>query len=153
MTKFVLPAAIAAIALAAPFAVQAQTMQPMAQPSPYHATNASVITPEPAQPTMSETTTNISATVSEPAAGEYAYPGSPGYGYDAPAPAFAEPAMQPVTPRTTWIPGHYNWNPATSNYVWTQGQYIEAPTTTAQWIPGHWEQTPTAWIWINGGWR
>ena len=63
------------------------------------------------------------------------------------------PYAQPVSPSTTWIPGHYNWDPATSNYVWTQGQYIEAPTATAQWLPGHWEQTPTAWIWINGGWH
>ena len=97
-----------------------------------------------------DTTTTINATITgQPG---YAYPGTPGYGMASP-PGYAEEQMQPISPRTTWIPSHYNWDPNTSNYVWVSGQYIEAPTTTAQWIPGHWEQTPTAWIWINGGWR
>lgn len=156
MIKFVLPAAVAAIALAAPLGVQAQVVQPMPQPSPYVAPSAAVITPGQAAPEVTEPlTTNVNATIGEPAS-EYTYPGSPGYGYAAPALApspYGAPAMQPMSPRTTWIPGHYNWDPATSNYVWTRGQYLEAPTTSAQWIPGHWEQTPTAWIWINGGWR
>ena len=150
MIKLVLPAAVAAIALAAPLAVQAQTVQPMQQPSPYNGTDASVPNPGPMQPGMTETTTtNVNAPIAgepQPGPADMAYPGAPGYGV-------APPAMQPMSPRTTWIPGHYNWDPSTSNYVWTSGQYMEAPTTTAQWIPGHWEQTPTAWIWINGGWR
>jgi hypothetical protein len=154
MIKFVLPAAVAAIALAAPFAVMAQTVQPMQQPSPYNATNASVSATGQVQPGAT-TTTSVNETISgqpQPGPGEYTYPGSPGYGM-VPPPGYPQPAMQPMSPRTTWIPGHYNWDPNTSNYTWTEGQYIEAPTTTAQWIPGHWEQTPTAWIWINGGWR
>jgi hypothetical protein len=155
MIKSILPAAVAAIALAAPFAVQAQMVQPMQQPSPYNATNASVADPGQMQPGPAETTTtttDVNATITgqpQPGPGEYAYPGTPGYGM----PGYPEPQMQPMSPRTTWIPGHYNWDPNTSNYVWMSGQYIEAPTTTAQWIPGHWEQTPTAWIWVNGGWR
>jgi hypothetical protein len=152
MIKSVLPAAIAAIALAAPLAAHAQTVQPMQQPSPYTAANASVApNGQPATGVTETTTTDVNASITgqpQPGPGEYAYPGSPGYGM-APAPAY----MQPMSPRTTWIPGHYNWDPNTSNYSWTDGQYIEAPTTTAQWIPGHWEQTPTAWIWINGGWH
>lgn len=142
MIKPVLPAMVAAIALgtlvAAPLTGQAQTMQPMPQPSPY-TTNASVTT---------------TTTTSGPQSGEYTYPGSPGYAV-APPMGYVEPApfARPMSPRTTWIPGHYNWDPATSNYVWTAGQYIEAPTATAQWIPGHWEETPTAWIWIEGGWH
>lgn len=151
MIKAVLPA-VAVLALAAPFAAQAQMVQPMVQPSPY-ATNASVVTTGPMQPGPGETITTTSIT-GEPRPG-YVYPGTPGYGM-APAPGYVEEQMQPMqptSPRTTWIPGHYNWDPNTSNYAWTPGQFIEAPTTTAQWIPGHWEQTPTAWIWINGGWR
>jgi hypothetical protein len=62
-------------------------------------------------------------------------------------------AVRPFSPRTTWIPGNYNWDSHTSNYVWTEGQYIEAPTQTAQWVPGHWSQTPSSWVWVNGGWR
>lgn len=146
MIKSVLPATVAAIALgtlvAAPLAVQAQMVQPIQRPAPY-AANASITTTEPA----------TEATTVEVRPGEYTYPGSPGY---AVAPmVYPEPVpyAQPISPRTTWIPGHYNWDPATSNYVWTVGQYIEAPTATAQWIPGHWEQTPTAWICINGGWH
>jgi len=154
MIKSVLPAAVAAIALAAPFAVMAQTVRPMQQPSPYSATNASVSATGQVQPGATPTT-DVNATISgqpQPGPGEYAYPGAPGYGMT-PPPGYPQGLMQPMSPRTTWIPGHYNWDPNTSNYLWTEGQYVEAPTTTAQWIPGHWEQTPTAWIWINGGWR
>ncbi|HTW51275.1 MAG TPA: hypothetical protein VME45_05205 [Stellaceae bacterium] len=156
MIRLVLPAAVAAIALGTMAAAQAQTVQPMQQPSPYTA-NASITATGQVQPGP-DGTTNINATITgqpQPGPGEYTYPGSPGYAV-APPPGqsmpYAQP-MQPMSPRTTWIPGHYNWDPATSNYVWTSGQYIEAPTATAQWLPGHWEQTPTAWIWINGGWH
>jgi hypothetical protein len=157
MIRLVLPAAVAVIALGSMTAAQAQTAQPMQQPAPYAATNASVMAPAQPQPGMGETTTttNVNATITgqpQPGPGEYTYPGSPGYAVT-PLPGQPIPDVQPMSPRTTWIPGHYNWDPATSNYTWTQGQYIEAPTTTAEWIPGHWEQTPTAWIWINGGWH
>ena len=42
MIKLVLPAAVAAIALGTAATAQAQMVQPMQQPAPYNATNASV---------------------------------------------------------------------------------------------------------------
>jgi hypothetical protein len=138
MIKYVLPAAVAALALGtvagAPAAVHAQMPQPMQQPMPNNATNAN-------------------ATITgQPQPGPNDYYGAPMYqGYA--VPVVPAPYMQPVSPRTTWIPGHYDWNPSTSNYVYMEGRYVEAPRENAQWIPGHWVQTPTSWIWINGGWN
>jgi hypothetical protein len=63
------------------------------------------------------------------------------------------PYGHPVTPRTVWIPSHFDWDPARSNYVYIEGQYVEAPRENAQWIPGHWAETPAAWIWIDGTWN
>ena len=133
MIKYVLPAAFVTLALGillgAPAAANAQLKQPMAPAEP--------------NPNM----TNINATITgQPQPGPNEYPA-----YAAPIPYV--PSMLPVSPRTTWIPGHYDWDPTTSNYVYIEGQFIEAPHENAQWIPGHWAQTPTAWIWINGGWN
>ena len=145
MIKYVLPAAVAAIALAAPGVGHAQMVQPM----------------PPVQPNADMADVNATI-VGQPQPG----PNEPAYVPMA-QPPMAQPEMmqpmygqpmpgyytQPVTPRTTWIPGHYDWDPSASNYVYTEGQYVEAPTMTAQWVPGHWVQTPTSWIWIEGGWK
>jgi hypothetical protein len=138
MIRYVLPAAVAALALGTvagePATVQAQTVAPAPQPMP----NA---------PATTMTNANAAATISgQPQPGPY----DENQGYVQPMPG---PYMLPMSPRTTWIPGHYDWNPATSNYAWTEGQFVEAPRENAQWIPGHWAQTPTSWIWIDGGWR
>ena len=137
MIKYGLPVAAAALILAAP-AANAQLLQPAPPPMPvYGATNASAtITGQP-----------------QPGPEDYAPPG-----YAQPmAPGYAQPMLMPyghpITPRTVWIPGHYDWDPARSNYVYTDGQYVEAPRESAQWIPGHWVQTPTSWIWIDGTWN
>lgn len=131
MIKYGLPVAVAALILNAP-AVHAQLAPPMAPPL---------------QPNYD--VTNASATImGQPQLGPGDY--AP-LGYAQPVPV---PFMPPgFTPRTVWIPGHYDWDPARSNYVYIQGQYVEAPRENAQWIPGHWVQTPTAWIWIDGIWN
>jgi hypothetical protein len=146
MIKYILPAAVAAIALAAPAVVHAQMPQPLQPPMAIGNTTA-VNAPGAMQPdgsgqgyteTESQTTYSV----------------GPAYGAPPPDAAPMPGALAPaVSPRTTWIPGHYNWDPNTSNYVWTGGQYTEAPTATAQWVPGHWAQTLTSWIWIQGGWQ
>jgi hypothetical protein len=116
-------AAFAALALGAPAIGHAQMTQPMAQPTP------NVI--------------NTNATAADQG---YVNP------YATPMPgAYGQPA--PFGPRSVWIPGRYNWDPGSNNYVWTDGQFVEAPRENAQWLPGHWEQTPTAWIWVDGRWN
>ena len=138
MIKYVLPAAVAALALGAPAAVYAQSAapQPMAQPAP-------------------SMTTNASATMTgQPQAGQSgqprAQPMNQGYG----PPMEPNPYMQPgFTQRTVWVPGNYNWDPVRQAYIWTEGQYTEAPREDAQWVPGHWAETPTAWIWVDGRWN
>jgi hypothetical protein len=140
MIRYVLPAGVVALTLGA-HAALAQMAPPMQPAPPYgDATNASaMISGEP-----------------QPGAAGYGEPQS-AYGAAGPADMAPQPMPgyypPPVTPRTTWIPGHYNWDPNSSNYVWTAGHYAEAPTEAAQWVPGHWVQTPTSWIWIEGGWK
>jgi len=144
MINYVLPAAVAALALgtvaAAPGVAQAQMAPPTQLAPPANISNVN----------------NANATiVGQPQPGPTDY-ADPGFAQPMPNPygqPMPGPYVQPISPRTTWIPGHYNWDPTTSNYVYTDGQYVEAPTATAQWIPGHWVQTPSSWIWINGTWK
>jgi hypothetical protein len=129
MIKYGLPVAVAALFLAAP-AANAQLVQPVPPAPPnYNVTNANAtITGQP-----------------QPGPEDYA------------APVYAQPQFipygRPISPRTVWIPGHYDWDAARSNYVFIDGQYVEAPRENAQWIPGHWMETPASWIWIDGTWN
>jgi hypothetical protein len=132
MIKYGIPVLVAALSLAAP-AANAQTINPAAPPAPrgYDVTSANaVIIGQP-----------------QPAPEDYV------------APVYAQPVVvvpaysHPITPRTVWIPSHYDWDPARSNYVYIEGQYVEAPRENAQWIPGHWAETPSSWIWIDGTWN
>jgi WXXGXW repeat (2 copies) len=133
MIKYVLPAAVAVIALGAPALVQAQT----AMPQPLTTT------------TTTTATTNANAAISgQPQPGPNDYQGQ---AYGAPMPMY--PPQPGFTPRTVWIPGGYSWDPGRNTYVWSEGQYVEAPRENAQWVSGHWAQTPTAWIWVDGRWN
>jgi hypothetical protein len=145
MIKYILPAAIAAVALGtlagAPAIGHAQLAQPMPPQMPTNATNANATIIGQPQPGPDD-----QAYGQVPPGPMQPMPGL----YGQPAPAMMQPGF---SPRTTWIPGHYDWNPNTSNYVYTGGQYVEAPRENAQWIPGHWVQTPTSWIWLEGSWN
>jgi WXXGXW repeat (2 copies) len=130
MIKYGLPVAVAALILAAP-AAKAQLAQPVPLPPPnFGVTSATAtITGQP-----------------QPAPEDFA---APGYAQ----PMIMVPYGRPISPRTVWIPSHFDWDPARSYYVYIEGQYVEAPRENAQWIPGHWAETPTAWIWIDGTWN
>jgi hypothetical protein len=143
MIKYALPAAVAALALVPPVVARAQIAQPMPLTNP---TN----------PVMSNTSTATTATTPPRAEIDAAY------GFNQGASQFGEPAMQgpdltpmavlPVPPGAVWIPGHYDWDAASQNYVWLQGQFVLPPHPNAQWVAGHWQETPTSWIWIDGRW-
>ncbi len=136
MTRYVLPAAIAVLALGTVASAHAQVTQPMPPPMPNAAINANATIVGQPQPGPTDQMTQPMQSMQ----GQYGQPMPPPY-------------AQPISPRTVWIPGHYDWNPNTSNYVFTEGQYVEAPRENAQWIPGHWVQTPTSWIWLQGSWN
>lgn len=144
MTRYVLPAAAAAIALVvgAPSVVHAQVAPPLVQPV-----------------TTSDVINANAPIVGQPQPGPYDAPYAEAETFTTTiGPAYVVPIApavysHPITPRTTWIPGHFEWDPTRSNYVYVDGQYIEAPRENAQWIQGHWVQTPTSWIWIQGTWN
>jgi hypothetical protein len=138
MIKYALPAAVAAIALAAPLAAQAQTVLVPVNAPPYNAK----ATP-----------------ISAPAGAGVTVVGQPDMSgrVDSGAPIGLQPMAQPTAlvplPGAVWIDGHYDWNPATQNYVWLEGQYTLPPRPGAQWVPGHWQQGPNAWAWVDGDWN
>jgi hypothetical protein len=147
MIRYALPVAVAALALAAPFAAQAQTA--IGQPVPLTQQTNPMMTNAAAPGTI----------VGQPPPGptdNYVY-GQPGYGQpgeDYGAPMGMMPmAMVPVPPGSIWIPAHYNWDPASQNYVWLEGEFAQPPHSSAQWIPGRWQQSPTAWTWVDGHWN
>ncbi|HVC51745.1 MAG TPA: hypothetical protein VND87_06960 [Stellaceae bacterium] len=55
-----------------------------------------------------------------------------------------------ATPNFVWVPGHYNWDPAESKYVWLIGQYIQASRPDAHWVGGHWQLAGSQYAWIDG---
>jgi hypothetical protein len=127
MIRYALPAAVAALAFVASAAfAQTGVIQPMPLTPPAHplATPASV-------------------------SGAYAVPD---VGYPAPSDMASPMGVVPVPPQAVWIPGHYNWDPNSQNYVWLDGEFAQPPHPGAQWVPGHWQQTPTAWTWVDGRW-
>jgi hypothetical protein len=134
MIKYAFSAAVAVLALGMPAVVQAQTTTP-----------PPLMAPQPGMTTNANTTI-----IGQPQPGPDEYYDQ---GYAAPMPSGPPVYVQPVSPRTTWIPAHYDWDPTTSNYAWIDGHYTEAPHENAQWIPGHWAQTPNAWIWVDGRWN
>jgi hypothetical protein len=135
MIKYALPAAIAAMALGAPVMAEAQMSQPMPL------TNPAMSNTSPAAP-----------------AGLQPQPGADSaYGFNA-QPIMEQPDGTPmvavaVPPGAVWIAGHYNWDAASQNYVWLNGQFVLPPHPNAQWVAGHWQQTPTSWIWLDGRWN
>jgi YXWGXW repeat-containing protein len=140
MTRYILPAALAALAFGASAAAYAQTTlpQPMAQPAPNMINASTTVDRQPAvaEPRVNETTATTTV-----------------YNQPMAQPAMPGPYMAPgFTPRTVWIPGTFEWDPVRQNYVWIDGRFMEAPTDTAQWVPGHWTETATSWIWIEGRW-
>jgi hypothetical protein len=51
-----------------------------------------------------------------------------------------------------WQPGHWMWDGA--SWSWSQGQYVQRPTTQAVWEPGHWVQQPSGgYVWVDGHWQ
>jgi hypothetical protein len=139
MMRFVVHAALAALALCAPTAAQAQA-QIIGSTGPIPLRNY----PQAGDITAAPTT--------------YSDEGFPGSGYyrgGYPAQDFgpAVPLTSVPPGGVTWVPGRYNWDPTRQTYVRIEGPYMQSPHLNAQWVPGDWLQTPTAWIWIDGRWN
>lgn len=68
-----------------------------------------------------------------------------------PAPQ-AETPPPPPGPGVAWIPGHWAWEQAQTNYTWVHGRYAEPPRAHAAWVAGHWVPQAHGWIWEEGHW-
>lgn len=101
------------------------------------ALGACVVSPPPAYPPATGTTSMPSATVT-------------GTAPIAPPPEQAEMVPPPPGPNSVWVPGRWSYNG--TDWAWIGGRYETRPTSTAQWIPGHWTQQGNAWVWTSGRW-
>ena len=71
---------------------------------------------------------------------------------EAPPPPRIEVRPAPPRPDMVWMEGHWEWNPQTHTYGWTQGTFAEPPRPRAVWTPGHWQQRPDGWVFTPGHW-
>ena len=145
--RHTLPAALAAVALCAPLAAQAQTTLVQRAPT--------TVQVDPETGNLVRTT---ELTPGQPADGDDFGPGPTMIGQRqsfAPQPMVqliaVTPTMAPLG--VVWIAGHYDWDPAQQNYVWVGGEFTQPPHPNAQWLPGHWSQQPNGWVWIDARWN
>jgi len=134
----------------APVAVEAQTM--VGQPQMLTTSDNPMMTKTSATTTGSQAGMTI---VGQPQPGP-SDSFTKGTYQDYGMPMMMPPAMAtmvPVPPGSVWIPAHYNWDPHAQNYVWLEGEFAQPPRPGAQWVAGHWQQTPTAWVWVDGNWN
>jgi hypothetical protein len=89
--------------------------------------------------------------------------------------AFAEPAIRKPVPSPTitkqppdpieemppdqkpegnvqWIPGYWDWDDDSSDFLWVSGTWREVPPGR-EWVPGYWAQADGGWQRVPGFWK
>jgi hypothetical protein len=71
---------------------------------------------------------------------------------DPPAPIEeAPPEEKPAGDNVVWIPGYWNWDNETSDYLWVSGFWRAVPPGRT-WTPGHWQKATGGWQFVSGFW-
>ncbi len=65
-----------------------------------------------------------------------------------PSSSYQQPA--PPAPNSMWIPGYWNWNG--SSYQWVAGRWTYAPSPGLVWTPSYWQATPAGYLYHSGYW-
>jgi hypothetical protein len=76
---------------------------------------------------------SVSITVAPPPLPLYAQPPVPGDGY-------------------LWTPGYWAWDPASGEYYWVPGTWVQPPGVGLLWTPGYWGFVGGAYSWHRGYW-
>jgi hypothetical protein len=61
------------------------------------------------------------------------------------------PEMKPAGDKVAWVPGYWNWDAETANFVWISGVWRAVPPGRT-WIPGNWQKVDGGWQWTAGYW-
>ena len=61
------------------------------------------------------------------------------------------PDQIPEGKNVGWVPGYWQWDSESNQFVWVSGVYRAAPPGR-RWVPGYWTQTADGWQWVHGFW-
>jgi hypothetical protein len=61
------------------------------------------------------------------------------------------PDYRPTSDDTVWIPGYWDWNDESQDFLWVSGIWREEPPDD-RWVAGYWEQVQTGWVRVPGFW-
>lgn len=61
------------------------------------------------------------------------------------------PDVKPEGDEMIWIPGYWDWEDDTEQYVWVSGFWREKPPGR-RWVPGFWQQVDNGWQRARGFW-
>ena len=78
--------------------------------------------------------------------------GDPVYADKAPpSPLNERPGVDPPSESAVWIPGYWEWNPGSKDYVWATGTYRNPPPGRF-WVNGYWKRDDKGWYRVPGFW-
>jgi hypothetical protein len=59
------------------------------------------------------------------------------------------PDQKPEGNNVQWIPGYWQWDADTQNYLWVSGFWRDVPPGR-HWVPGNWQEVEGGWHWVAG---
>ena len=68
-----------------------------------------------------------------------------------PSPINERPGVDPPSESAVWIPGYWEWNPGSKDYVWATGTYRNPPPGRF-WVNGYWKRDDKGWYRVPGFW-
>ena len=68
-----------------------------------------------------------------------------------PSPLTERPGVEAPSESAVWIPGYWEWNPGSKDYVWATGTYRNPPPGRF-WVNGYWKRDDKGWYRVPGFW-
>jgi len=61
------------------------------------------------------------------------------------------PGQKPDGDDVQWLPGYWDWDEESKDYLWVSGLWRDAPPKH-HWVPGAWQEVEGGWQWSPGLW-
>src|SRR5688572_26996233 len=62
------------------------------------------------------------------------------------------PDQKPEGDNVQWIPGYWDWDEESEQFVWVSGFWRQPPPGHV-WVPGSWREVRGGWQWVSGFWH